>query len=98
MGVYGSLVGDMEVDIKELNTIIKIHSSLLEQTIKNEWLTIVELFDDFAKEKKKEKLRQIYVKIQERSEHLGSTIKTITNDKLIPKYRNFVGETVPTLD
>ena len=99
IGLYSpELFGRMEDEIKKINDIVKESSDLLDSRVLNEWLLIMENFDHFLRESNADEVLKYYKKVKKHTRQLGSIIKEITNDDLIPKYRKIVGETVPNLD
>lgn len=93
-----SLFGEITEHTRELNDIIKTNSSLLEPRILSNWLSYFVLIQKALKEKEIEKHKEYAKKLPAYREQLVSAIKDIMNNKLIPKYRKIVGETVPLLE
>lgn len=91
------LFGSILENTKTLNDIMSESSDILESRVTNTWVAYLALIQK-AYEAKGEKRKKLIMKAKEHEKELISTIKEIMNENLIPKYRKFVGETVPILE
>lgn len=91
-----TFIPSIDDEIKEFNILLNEYSSLLDRSIFKNWLELMELTNEIIK-LKEEKRKTKYKELIEKRNELEQKIKMIVNNKLIPKYKKIVGETVPLL-
>jgi len=91
-----SIIPSIDKEVTEFNTLLNKYSSLLDRHILKNWLEFIKLTNELIQLEEKKRERK-YKELIEIRDKLEQSIKVIVNNKLIPKYRKIVGETVPLL-